>query len=84
MLKTKKIKYDTEKEKELLHTYTAYVIMFILLAFVVTSAVHTVFVRFGLDTNIGWLIYILPTITSYLFYKDASRSYFIKLNIVNK
>jgi len=37
-----------------------------------------------LGTNIGGFIYILPTIASYLFYKDASRSYFIKLNIVNK
>lgn len=80
MLKNRKIKYDTEKEKELLHTYTAYVILFILLAFVVTSAVHTVFVRFGLDDNIGGFIYVLPTIASYVFYKDVSRSYFNKIN----
>ena len=84
MLKNRKIKYDTEKEKELLHTYTAYVILFVLLAFIVTSAVHTAFVRFGLDTNIGGFIYTLPTIASYIFYKDVSKSYSNKINIVNK
>lgn len=79
MLKTRKIKYDTEKEKELLHTCTAHVILFILLAFIVTSAIHTTFVRFDLADNIGGFIYILPTIASYIFYKDVSRSYFNKI-----
>ena len=83
MLKNRKIKYDTKEEKELLHTYTAYTILFIVLAFVFTSAMHAAAVRFGFDSG-GGVIYVAPTIASYIFYRDACRSYFNKLSILNK